>query len=111
MFQPQGFGPLRLMKNEFIRCFADNLAKNDVLAMPEPVYFGGTTDRSVSSGAIIDGVKASGHEAFAFTDRAQCGEKLLSLSRPGDRIVVMGARDDTLSVFAGALLASLQKMP
>jgi UDP-N-acetylmuramate--alanine ligase len=107
MFQPQGFGPLRLMKNEFIRCFADNLAKGDVLTMPEPVYFGGTTDRSVSSDAIVDGVKATGHEAFAFADRAQCGDKLLKLAQGGDRIVVMGARDDTLSLFAGELLASL----
>lgn len=108
MFQPQGFGPLRLMKNEFIRCFAGNLAPRDVLTMPEPVYFGGTTDRSVSSGAIIDGVKASGHEAFAFADRAQCGAKLLELAKDGDRIVIMGARDDTLSVFAAELLASLE---
>ena len=108
MFQPQGFGPLRLMKNEFIRCFAGNLAAGDVLTMPEPVYFGGTTDRSVSSGAIIDGVKASGHEAFAFADRAQCGAKLLELAKDGDRIVIMGARDDTLSVFAAELLASLE---
>ncbi|HEY7979216.1 MAG TPA: Mur ligase family protein [Rhizomicrobium sp.] len=107
IFQPQGFGPLRLMKNEFIRCFVDNLAKGDVLTMPEPVYFGGTTDRSVSSDAIIDGVRAGGHEAFAFGSREQCGEKLLSLARSGDRIVVMGARDDTLSVFAADLLAGL----
>jgi len=106
MFQPQGFGPLRLMKNEFIRCFAENLAKDDVLTMPEPVYFGGTTDRSVSSDAIIAGVQASGHHAFAFADRAQCGAKLLELARDGDRIVVMGARDDTLSTFAAELLSS-----
>jgi UDP-N-acetylmuramate--alanine ligase len=109
MFQPQGFGPLRLMKNEFIGCFADNLASGDVLTMPEPVYFGGTTDRSVSSGAIVDGVKARGHEAFAFADRAQCAGKLLALAREGDRIVIMGARDDTLSVFAAEVLGSLDR--
>jgi UDP-N-acetylmuramate--alanine ligase len=108
MFQPQGFGPLRLMKNEFIRCFADNLAKDDVLTMPEPVYFGGTTDRSVSSGAIVDGVKTAGRQAFAFAERAQCGAKLLELAKAGDRIVVMGARDDTLAIFAGELLAAIK---
>jgi UDP-N-acetylmuramate--alanine ligase len=31
----------------------------------------------------------------------------LALARPGDRIVVMGARDDTLSTFAADLLARL----
>jgi UDP-N-acetylmuramate--alanine ligase len=108
MFQPQGFGPLRLMKNEFIRCFADNLAQDDVLTMPEPVYFGGTTDRSVSSDAIIAGVAAAGRQAFVFADRKQCGAKLLGIAKPGDRIVVMGARDDTLSVFAAELLDTLK---
>lgn len=107
MFQPHGFGPLRLMKNEFIRCFADNLAPEDVLTMPEPVYYGGTTDRSVSSSMIVDGVKASVHNAFAFPDRNRCGDKLLELAQSGDRIVIMGARDDTLSQFAKDLVARL----
>jgi UDP-N-acetylmuramate--alanine ligase len=108
MFQPQGFGPLRLMKNEFIRCFAENLAEGDVLTMPEPVYFGGTTDRSVSSDAIVAGVVGAGRQAFAFADREQCGAKLLEMAGPGDRIIVMGARDDTLSDFATGLLAALE---
>lgn len=107
MFQPHGFGPLRLMKAEFIQVFAERLAANDVLLMPEPVYFGGTVDRSVSSGDIAEGVAAQGVQAEALPDRAACGRRLLELARPGDRIVVMGARDDTLSVFAGELLAGL----
>jgi UDP-N-acetylmuramate--alanine ligase len=107
MFQPQGFGPLRLMKDQFVACFADNMRDGDVLTMPEPLYFGGTTDRSVSSGDIIDGVKRAGREASAFHDRAQCGEELLRRAKPGDRIVVMGARDDTLSLFAVDLLKSI----
>jgi UDP-N-acetylmuramate--alanine ligase len=109
LFQPQGFGPLRLMKDEFIACFGDNLASGDVLTMSEPVYFGGTTDRSVSSGVIVDGVKAKGREAFAFADRAQCGDKLLAIAREGDRIVIMGARDDTLSLFAAEILTALDR--
>jgi UDP-N-acetylmuramate--alanine ligase len=107
MFQPQGFGPLRLMKDQFVACFANNMRDCDVLTMPEPVYFGGTTDRSVSSGDIIDGVKRAGRAALAFDDRAQCGEELRRRAKPGDRIVVMGARDDTLSQFAVDLLKSI----
>lgn len=109
MFQPHGFGPLKLMKDGFIECFATNLAKDDVLIMPEPVYFGGTTDKSVSSIDVVKGVEAKGRQAFAFPDRAACGEKILSLAKPGDRVVVMGARDDTLTQFAQALLAKLSK--
>lgn len=107
LFQPHGFGPLRLMRQEFIDCFAAHLAAEDVLVMPEPVYFGGTVDRSVSSGDIVAGIAAKGRLAQAFADRPACGEHLLRLARPGDRIVVMGARDDTLSTFAEDLLARL----
>src|SRR5262249_53535314 len=50
MFQPHGYGPIRLMKNALVDCFASGLRDEDVLVMPEPVYFGGTVDRSVGSG-------------------------------------------------------------
>lgn len=104
MFQPHGFGPLKKMKNEFIATFAEHLGANDVLLMPEPVYYGGTTDRSVSSGDIAAGVVAAGRKAKALPDRSACGERLMELAQGGDRIIVMGARDDTLSIFAGELL-------
>ena len=111
MFQPHGFGPLKKMKAEFIACFADNLSAEDVLLMPEPVYFGGTVDRSVSSGDIAGGVRAAGRAAGraaeALPDREACGARLLALARPGDRIVIMGARDDTLTAFAEDLLRKL----
>jgi UDP-N-acetylmuramate--alanine ligase len=108
MFQPHGFGPLKLMKTGFIDVFGNELARGDVLIMPDPVYFGGTVERSVSSEDVVAGVRAKGRAAHAFVERTQCGEKLLELARPGDRIVVMGARDDTLSTFAAGLLAKLQ---
>jgi UDP-N-acetylmuramate--alanine ligase len=107
MFQPHGFGPLQLMKNAFIECFARNMAHGDVLIMPDPVYYGGTVDRVVTSEHIVAGVRAKGLEAMAFAERGACGDKLIELAEPGDRIVVMGARDDTLSVFAAELLARL----
>ncbi|HVY84520.1 MAG TPA: Mur ligase family protein [Caulobacterales bacterium] len=107
MFQPHGYGPLKLMRDAFIACFADNMRPDDVLIMPQPAYFGGTVDRSVTSEDIAAGVRAGGRLAMAFDDRAQCGARLLELATPGDRIIVMGARDDTLSEFAADLLARL----
>lgn len=109
MFQPQGFGPLKLMKSEFIDCFVRNMREDDVLTMPQPIYFGGTVERSVTSDDIVEGITARGRKAFAFAERGQCGEKILSLAKPGDRIVIMGARDDTLSQFAADLLGALKR--
>jgi UDP-N-acetylmuramate--alanine ligase len=108
MFQPHGYGPLRLMKEGFIDCFASELGDEDVLLMPEPVYFGGTVDRSVTSADIVRGVVERGRRAELIADRAACGARLMELAKPGDRIVVMGARDDSLSEFAAALLATLR---
>ncbi len=107
MFQPHGYGPLRLMKEGFVDCFVENLSPQDVLVLPEPVYFGGTADRSVSSSDLVREIAARGRTALGFATRAECGTKLLSLATQGDRIVVMGARDDTLSTFAAELLAGI----
>ena len=104
MFQPHGYGPMRMMKDALVSCFADGLHDDDVLVMPEPVYFGGTVDRSIGSREIIAEVERRGRNALAFPDRSACGDRLVELARPGDRILVMGARDDSLSLFAQELL-------
>ena len=109
MFQPHGYGPLRLMRDSFADCFARGLRDEDVLLMPEPVYFGGTVDRSVGSSDLVGDVVRRGRNALALPDRNACGEKLLQLARSGDRIVVMGARDDSLSQFAQDVLERLQQ--
>ena len=106
-FQPHGFGPLRTMKEELIAGFAAEMAADDVLLMPDPVYYGGTASREVGSGDIVAGVAARGRSAEHLPGREQCAERLIALARPGDRIVVMGARDDTLTQFAEELVARL----
>ena len=111
LFQPHGYGPLRQMKDAFVEAFARDLAPGDVLVMPDPVYFGGTTDRSVSSRDVIAAVRKRGPEAYFFAERPACGEKLVELARPGDRMVIMGARDDTLAQFATDLVARLAASP
>ena len=108
MFQPHGFGPIKKMRREFAECFANNLDAEDILVMPEPAYFGGTVDRSVGSADLAADIRALGRSAEALGDRPACGARLVELARPGDRILVMGARDDTLTTFAQELLVSLR---
>ena len=107
MFQPHGFGPLHKMREGFVSGFVRDLAEDDILIMPDPVYYGGTVERRVTSADIVAAVRAEGRHAESFADRAACGDRLVALARPGDRIVIMGARDDTLSQFAADLLARL----
>jgi len=108
MFQPHGYGPLRTMRDELVAGFVEQLGAQDVLIMPDPVYYGGTTDRSVGAAEIVAGVSAGGRLAEYLPERAECADRLTILAQPGDRIVVMGARDDTLSQFAADLLARLE---
>ena len=104
MFQPHGFGPLKLMKEEFIDTFASLMKPDDILLMPQPVYYGGTTDRSVDSTHIALGIQARQRQAEALPTRDDCAVRIGELVRTGDRVLVMGARDDTLSLYAKQVL-------
>jgi UDP-N-acetylmuramate--alanine ligase len=107
-FQPHGYGPLRLMGEELAQTFAgfQNGAKHE-LVLCDPVYFGGTVDRSRGSDWLAERVTALGGRAHHIAERAACGDWLVENAQPGDRIIVMGARDDTLSVFAQGVLDRL----
>jgi UDP-N-acetylmuramate--alanine ligase len=106
-FQPHGYGPLRQMGTELAAAFAVGLRDGDRLWVCDPVYFGGTVDRSVGSEAFVADVVAAGGHAVHLPTREACGAAMLVEARKSDRIVVLGARDDTLTAFAKGLLASL----
>ncbi|MGZ8336416.1 MAG: glutamate ligase domain-containing protein, partial [Allosphingosinicella sp.] len=108
-FQPHGYGPLRAMKDALVDGFAREMAADDLLVMSDPAYFGGTTRREVGSGDVVAGIAERGRQAEYLAERDACGERLVELARPGDRILVMGARDDTLTMFAEDLLARLKE--
>jgi UDP-N-acetylmuramate--alanine ligase len=106
-FQPHGYGPLRQMGEELARTFARELGPEDVTILCDPVYFGGTVDRSVGSERIVALINAAGGHAEHIAAREACADRIVALAQPGDRIVVMGARDDTLTEFARSILARL----
>ncbi len=106
-FQPHGYRPLRQMGEELARTFAHELGPDDLTLLCDPVYFGGTVDRSEGSERIVDLITRAGGKALHINTREGCGDFLVANAQPGDRIVVMGARDDTLSEFAASILARL----
>ncbi len=106
-FQPHGYGPLRQMGHELAETFARLLGPEDVTILCDPVYFGGTVDRSEGSERIVSLIAEAGGRAEYIPAREACADRIAALARPGDRVVVMGARDDTLTQFARDLLARL----
>ena len=109
MFQPHGYGPLTKMGDELASSFAKGMAADDKLFLPDPVYQGGTVERTRGSDWLAQEVRAKGGKSEHIPDRADIREALLWDARPGDRIVIMGARDDSLSEFAADLVERLAK--
>ncbi|MES2120624.1 MAG: Mur ligase family protein [Pseudomonadota bacterium] len=107
MFQPHGYGPLAKMGEELAASLADGMAPDDRLYLPDPVYQGGTTERVHGSDWLADQVRGLGKNAEHVAERSAIGEALLAEAQPGDRILIMGARDDTLIDFARELLEKL----
>ena len=107
MFQPHGYGPLTKMVEELARSFAGGLEQDDRLYLPDPVYQGGTVERTRGSDWLAEQVRERGGKAEHIPERAAIGEALLAEARDGDRIVIMGARDDSLSEFAAELVERL----
>jgi UDP-N-acetylmuramate--alanine ligase len=106
-FQPHGYGPLKQMGRELAQTFANELGSDDVTIFCRPVYFGGTTDRSVGSEQVVAWIDEAGGHAEYVPEREECARRILAIVRPGDRVVVMGARDDTLTTFAQGILERL----
>ncbi|OGS15684.1 MAG: hypothetical protein A2234_04555 [Elusimicrobia bacterium RIFOXYA2_FULL_58_8] len=107
VYQPHGFAPTRHLKAELIAAFVAGLGPEDCLMMPEIYYAGGTASKDISSKDISAAVAAAGRKALFFANRGEIPAALSKLARPGDIIAVMGARDATLSAFAGQVLAAL----
>ncbi|MBO9624375.1 MAG: UDP-N-acetylmuramate--alanine ligase [Sphingomonas sp.] len=107
LFQPHGYGPLKVMRRELVAMFAEKLGADDLLVLPDPVYHGGTVSREVTSADIVADVAATGRRALHIPERAAAAAHLVAEARPGDRIVVMGARDDTLSLLAADMVGQL----
>ena len=85
------------------------MGADDRLFLSDPVYQGGTVDRSRGSDWLAEQIRAKGGKAEHVPDRAAIGEKLLGKARSGDRILIMGARDDTLAEFARELVERLDR--
>jgi UDP-N-acetylmuramate--alanine ligase len=104
MFQPHGFGPLAKMGDELADIFASGMRAGDRLYLPDPVYHGGTVDRSRGSDWLAAAIRERGGDAVHLADRTAIGDALAGEAAAGDRIVIMGARDDTLSEFAAEVV-------
>jgi UDP-N-acetylmuramate--alanine ligase len=107
MFQPHGFGPLSKMGEELATSLASGMGEDDRLYLPDPVYQGGTVEKARGSDWLAAEIEGRGRDARHIAERAAIGDALISEAKPGDRILIMGARDDTLIDFTRELVERL----
>lgn len=99
IFQPHGYGPARMMREGYAETFSSGLRAEDLLVMLPIYYAGGTTQKDISSGILAGDVAARGKAAIAVNDRKEAAQ----VASAYDCVIVLGARDDTLSRFASEL--------
>jgi UDP-N-acetylmuramate--alanine ligase len=110
VFQPHGFGPARFLRPELRQLLPRLLREQDRFCYAEIFYAGGTTRKDVSSRMLAADLPAPMRCAYAADHRAVV-EWVHGESRPGDTVLILGARDPELPRLARAVLESLQHAP
>ena len=107
VYQPHGYGPTRFLRQDFVRTFSGELGSDDRLWMLEVFYAGGTATRDFSAADIIDEIAALGTHAELAPSRDWLAGRLAEEAKEGDVVLVMGARDPSLTVFAREIVGAL----
>lgn len=107
VFQPHGFGPARFLRAELRELLPRLLRPQDRLCYAEIFYAGGTVSRDMSSRMLAEDLPAGLRCAYA-ADHHDVLRWIRSEARPGDTVLIMGARDPALPGLARAALAALR---
>ncbi|MEM0928718.1 MAG: Mur ligase family protein [Pseudomonadota bacterium] len=108
IYQPHGYGPLHSFRPLYEDAFAEALRPADTLLVTEPVYFGGTVEKTDDAQRLVETLTDRSLNAH-YAENREAFRSLADEARSGDAVVVMGARDDSLSDFARSLLGDLQQ--
>jgi len=108
IYQPHGYGPTRFLRRDFVTTFARELAPDDILWMLEVFYAGGTATRDFSSADIVAEITSLGANAEFAPTRERLVARIAEEARPGDLVLVMGARDPSLTELARAILVAIE---
>jgi UDP-N-acetylmuramate--alanine ligase len=108
VYQPHGYGPTRFLRDGFVGTFATDAAPQDKIWLLEIFYAGGTATRDFSSADLVRDIVARGRDAEFAPSREWLVRRIREVAEPGDLVLVMGARDPSLTTFAQDILAALK---
>lgn len=111
IYQPHGYAPTRFLRKDFVETFATELRPQDRFWMLEIFFAGGSALRDFSSRDLVGEIAARGTAAEFAPSREWLLERLIREARAGDLILVMGARDPSLTELARQILEKLRLNP
>ena len=106
VFQPHGFGPARFLRPELRELLPRLLRPQDRFCYAEIFYAGGTVDRDLSSRALAEDLPPRLGCAYA-ADHGAAAQWIRDEARPGDTVLIMGARDPDLPRLARSVFGAL----
>jgi UDP-N-acetylmuramate--alanine ligase len=109
VYQPHGFGPTRFLREGFVDTFSERTEPQDRVWLLEIFYAGGTAQRDFSSADLVQEIVARGRQAEFAPSRDGLAARIAEVAEPGDLVLVMGARDPSLTTFARSVLEALAK--
>jgi UDP-N-acetylmuramate--alanine ligase len=107
VYQPHGYGPTRFLRRDFVDTFTRELRRGDRLWMLEVFYAGGTASRDFSAADIVEEIAENGVKAEFAPSRAWLAARIAEVASAGDTVLVMGARDPSLTDLAREIVAEL----
>lgn len=107
VYQPHAFSQTKFLWNDFVESFSTNLRSQDCLFMLEVFYAGGTAQRDFSAADLARDIAAKGAYARFAPSRGWLAQEIARSAKPGDLVIVMGARDPSLTDLTKAILAGL----
>ena len=110
VYQPHGYGPTRFLRADFVDSFARALGPEDRAWWLEVFYAGGTATRDFSAADIVADLAARpgiGDRAAFAPSRPALVAAVAAHARPGDLVLVMGARDPSLTELARTIVSAL----
>lgn len=105
VYQPHGFGPTRFLKDDYIATFRSIFTPSDSLCLLPIYYAGGTAVKDISSETIVHDLGTVPFKTRAVSSRNELLDILAHDARPGDCVLLMGARDPSLAGLAKKIIA------
>lgn len=100
VWRPHGYGPLAATAADLLQALAARVKPDERVFILPVFYAGGTANRKMESEDLVRMLVERGVPAEWVADYEALASRLTALACPGDAILIMGARDPRLPVFA-----------